>query len=76
LSGYAFKAGVQSVIGTLWQVEQQVSRNFLSYFYKHLKAQKQSKTKILQKIIQSEFIEGERNHPYYWSPFLLIGNWL
>jgi CHAT domain-containing protein len=44
--------------------------------YNALKDPATSKTVVLQ-TAQRKLLEGDRfQHPFFWSPFLLIGNWL
>ncbi|RKZ55286.1 MAG: hypothetical protein DRR08_24775, partial [Candidatus Parabeggiatoa sp. nov. 2] len=35
-----------------------------------------SKAEALQKTQQDFIIQEEYAHPYYWAPFILMGNWL
>ncbi len=48
----------------------------MNAFYSGLR-QGQSKAKALQQA-QQQLInsDAQRNHPYYWAPFILIGNGL
>ncbi len=76
LSGVALKSGARSVLGSLWPVSDTATQLLLSSFYKHLDNQNISKAKALQKA-QLELINTkEFNHPFYWSAFILVGNWL
>jgi CHAT domain-containing protein len=44
-------------------------------FYKKIKNEKMSKAEALQKA-QIEMMQDARYaHPYYWAPFILIGDW-
>lgn len=76
LSGVALKSGARSVLGSLWPVSDTATQLLLSSFYKHLDNENISKAKALQKA-QLELINTkEFNHPFYWSAFILVGNWL
>jgi len=76
LAGIAIKAGVRSAVATLWFVNDNASSTLVSDFYQQLNINTISKAKALQKA-QVAMIQGDRyRHPSYWSPFLLIGNWL
>ncbi|MGD9732139.1 MAG: CHAT domain-containing protein [Desulfamplus sp.] len=76
LSGVALKSGARSVLGSLWPVSDAATQLLLSSFYKHLDNENISKAKALQKA-QLELINTkEFNHPFYWSAFILVGNWL
>jgi len=75
LAGIAIKAGARSALATLWFINDKASSLLVSNFYDQLK-KGGSKAKALQQA-QLNLIKDRRyRHPSYWSPFLLIGNWL
>lgn len=76
LSGVALKSGARSVLGSLWPVSDSATQVLLSSFYENLNQSGTSKARALQKA-QLELIQNrEFNHPFYWSAFILVGNWL
>jgi CHAT domain-containing protein len=76
LAGIAVKAGARSALATLWFINDQASAELVSEFYAQLQDPSLSKVKALQQA-QLKLLEDRRyQHPIYWSPFLLIGNWL
>jgi CHAT domain-containing protein len=76
LAGIAVKAGARSALATLWFINDQASAVLVSEFYSQLQDPSLSKAKALQQA-QLKLLEDPRySHPIYWSPFLLIGNWL
>jgi CHAT domain-containing protein len=76
LGGVAVKAGARSALATLWYINDQSSSILITDFYGDLKKPDVSKAKALQNA-QLELLKDRRyDHPSYWSPFLLIGNWL
>ena len=76
LAGIAVKAGARSALATLWVVNDRASALLISEFYRQLEDVSTSKAMALQKA-QSLLLNDRRyRHPGYWSPFLLIGNWL
>ncbi|MCP4700807.1 MAG: CHAT domain-containing protein [Gammaproteobacteria bacterium] len=80
LAGIAVKAGVPGVLGTLWQVNDQAAALLIKHFYQLLRDKPDlSKAQVLQQA-QLHLLTGnagkEFQNPYYWAPFLLIGNWL
>jgi CHAT domain-containing protein len=76
LAGIAVKAGARSALATLWFINDQASAVLVSEFYAQLRDPNLSKVKALQQA-QLKLLEDPRyDHPIYWSPFLLIGNWL
>lgn len=75
LSGIAIRAGARSALGTLWTVSDEASEDLFVAFYTALEPGV-SKAEALR-IAQQQLIADERfAHPYYWSPYLLISNWL
>jgi len=75
LAGTAIRAGVPSVLATLWKVNDAATTELMIEFYRQLN-NAPSKAKALQ-YAQKHLLEGKKyNHPYFWTPFLLIGNWL
>ncbi|QTA87980.1 CHAT domain-containing protein [Desulfonema magnum] len=75
LAGVAIKAGARSAIATLWSVNDKTTSLAMREFYRRLGESDISKAKALQNA-QKELISQGYHHPYYWAPFLLIGNWL
>jgi CHAT domain-containing protein len=76
LAGVAIQAGARSALGTLWSVNDVASAELVGEFYGQLHAQPVSKAVALQRAQQKLVRDPNRAHPYYWAPFLLIGNWL
>jgi CHAT domain-containing protein/Tfp pilus assembly protein PilF len=76
LGGVAVKAGARSALATLWYINDQSSSILITDFYEDLKKPGVSKARALQEA-QIRLLKDRRyDHPGYWSPFLLIGNWL
>lgn len=74
LAGIAVKSGAQSVLASLWPVNDASTAQLIPKFFNHLKHQT-GKAKALQKAQQALQSESRFQHPYYWAGFLLIGNW-
>jgi CHAT domain-containing protein len=72
LAGVALKAGARSVLATLWPVKDPSTAWLVSEFYQQ--SQNASKARALQ-AAQKKLLRNKYKHPYYWAPFLLIGNW-
>jgi CHAT domain-containing protein len=63
-------AGVRSILLSLWMVNDESTKRLMVNFYTHLQRGYSVPASLQQ--AQLEFIkDGE--HPYYWSPFVLIG---
>ncbi|CDH45159.1 CHAT domain-containing protein [Candidatus Contendibacter odensensis] len=76
LAGVAVKAGARSALATLWFINDQASSLLVTEFYRQLQNPNQSKAKALQQAQLQLLSDRRYQHPGYWSPFLLIGNWL
>ena len=76
LAGVAIKAGARSALATLWEINDQASALLVIEFYRQLQDKQLSKAQALQRA-QVKLMQNVRyRHPGFWSPFLLIGNWL
>ena len=76
LAGITVKAGARSALATLWPVNDMATSELMTEFYNRLKQTKLSKAQSLREA-QLRLLQDKRyRHPGYWSPFLLIGNWL
>jgi CHAT domain-containing protein len=76
LAGVAIKAGARSALATLWFINDEASAALVSEFYRQLRNPSQSKAQALQKAQQKLLADRVYEHPAYWSPFLLLNNWL
>ncbi|MBN2379288.1 CHAT domain-containing protein [candidate division WOR-3 bacterium] len=65
--------GPPSIVATLWPVADESTKEFMVAFYEALKANPKSEAlrKAQQKLIHSE----KYSHPFFWGPFVLIGEW-
>ncbi|WP_455376865.1 CHAT domain-containing protein [Petrachloros mirabilis] len=76
LAGIAIKAGARSALATLWFINDEASAALVSEFYRQLRDPSVSKAQALQRA-QIKLLEDRvYEHPAYWSPFLLLNNWL
>lgn len=76
ISGVALKAKVRSAMGSLWSISDDATVKFMEQFYGNLMSGKMTKSEALRNAQISFIKDGEFSHPYFWSPFILIGNWL
>jgi len=76
LAGIAVKSGARSALATLWFVNDQTTSLLTTDFYSYLKQADNSKAQALQKAQIKVLSDRRYRHPGYWSPYLLIGNWL
>ncbi|MDM8561363.1 CHAT domain-containing protein [Candidatus Parabeggiatoa sp. HSG14] len=78
LAGVALKAGVKSAFASLWKIDDEATPAVVIEFYRQLQNHKVSKAKALQyaqKLMLTHDSYVRYRHPYYWSAFLLIGDW-
>jgi CHAT domain-containing protein len=76
LAGVAVQAGARSALGTLWSVSDAAASELVVEFYRQLRANPVSKAVALQRAQQRLRESRDWSHPFYWSPFVLISNWL
>ncbi|MGK7951025.1 MAG: CHAT domain-containing protein [Xenococcaceae cyanobacterium] len=78
LAGMAVRAGARSTLATLWSVNDRTTALAIDNFYQQLTQSTvpMSKTKALREAQLSLINSTQFNHPFYWAPFVLIGNWL
>jgi CHAT domain-containing protein len=65
--------GVPTVIASLWSVDDKATGILMNKFYENLKTM--NKLEALRSAQKSLLADSKFNHPYYWAPFLLVGNW-
>ena len=76
LAGVALKAGARSALATLWFINDEASATLISEFYRQLRNPSLSKAVALQHAQMKLLDDRIYEHPAYWSPFLLLNNWL
>ena len=67
-------AGTTRVVASLWKVSDAATAELMERFYRELKAGK-SKGEAKQAAEISLLRKKETAHPYFWAPFVLIGDW-
>jgi CHAT domain-containing protein len=77
LAGVAIKAGARSALATLWSINDESSVNLVVDFYREIKENSSISRVAALQHAQLKLLDNPRyDHPYYWSAFLLINNWL
>lgn len=76
LASIAIKAGARSALATLWYVNDQVTTELVTTFYRNLGKPDTTKAAALQQAQLEILADLRYRHPAYWAPYLLIGNWL
>ena len=76
LAGIAVRAGARSTLASLWTVGDEATAELMTNFYRELKDSNITKAEAIRRA-QQEVLQNEAfSHPYYWSAFILLGNWL
>lgn len=76
LAGIAVRSGARSTMATLWQVNDASSAVLMAEFYSQLSQPGVNKAEALRRAQLSILQQGRYSDPYYWAPFVLVGNWL
>ncbi|OUL23838.1 hypothetical protein BV372_29490 [Nostoc sp. T09] len=76
LAGIAVRAGANSTLATLWSVNDEATANLMRYFYKNLSSTQQTKAEALRRAQIALLKDPQYEHPVYWAPYILVGNWL
>ncbi len=67
-------AGCRSMVASLWKVSDESTRDLMVHFYQALKAGK-PKAQAMQEAQVAILRDKRYQHPFYWAPFILIGDW-
>ncbi|NEP00129.1 MAG: CHAT domain-containing protein [Symploca sp. SIO2E9] len=76
LAGIAVRAGARSTIASMWRVSDEATSLLMANFYQELANSDLTKAEALRRAQLSILQSDKFSHPYYWSAFILIGNWL
>jgi CHAT domain-containing protein len=75
LAGMAIRARTRSTIASLWTVNDRSTELLMTSFYQNLVTQKLGKGESLKLAQQSLLHNPKYRSPFYWAPFVLVGNW-
>jgi len=75
LAGVAVRAGARSTLASLWSVNDQSTTLLMKKFYQQLSQEVGNKSSALREAQLELLKHPTYRHPYYWSAFVLIGNW-
>ncbi|AFY68929.1 Tetratricopeptide TPR_2 repeat-containing protein [Thalassoporum mexicanum PCC 7367] len=76
LAGMAVRAGARSTLASLWSIDDAATAQFMARLYDNLGDRNISRAKALQKAQIALINDPEYNHPFFWAPFVMVGNWL
>jgi len=77
LAGIAVRAGARSTIASLWKVNDAATSQLMVNLYQRLANRSQTKAESLRQA-QISMLTGTNpryQQPYFWSAFVLVGNW-
>jgi CHAT domain-containing protein len=69
-----FAAGSQRVLGSLWEVDDQATSEWMRHFYQSLK-KTHSPATALHDAQKAMAADPQWSAPYYWAGFVLAGDW-
>ncbi|HYE14264.1 MAG TPA: CHAT domain-containing tetratricopeptide repeat protein [Pyrinomonadaceae bacterium] len=67
-----FSAGAPTLILSLWTVDDEATADLMRDFYAHLLAGQRPAAALRSAQLN---LMKERPHPFFWSPFVLLGRW-
>lgn len=72
----AQRQGAKAVLATLWPVSDQSTATLMAEMYRRRQEEKLTKAEALRQAQLSLLSQSRYSHPFYWAPFILMGNWL
>jgi CHAT domain-containing protein len=76
IAGVAVRSGARSTLATLWSVDDKSAAEFMVEFYRQLAKSKVTKAEAIRLAQLKLLQQREYSNPFYWAPFVLLGNWL
>ncbi|MGF1539201.1 MAG: CHAT domain-containing protein [Pleurocapsa sp.] len=76
LAGMAVRAGARSTLATLWSVNDRATAELMSQFYQQLAQKPIAKAEAVRQAQLTLLHSRWYKHPFYWAPYVLLGNWL
>ncbi|MEH2436121.1 MAG: CHAT domain-containing protein [Nostoc sp.] len=76
LAGLAVKSGARSTIATLWPVKDKAAQMLMTRFYDQLRQPRVTKAEALRQAQINLIRQTDFRDPFFWSAFVLVGNWL
>ena len=68
-------AGTPSLLATLWEVDDKSTAIVMERFYENWRKKGMSKPEALRQAQLALKDIPKYRHPYYWAPFVMIGDW-
>jgi len=75
LAGVAVRAGARSTLATLWRVSDESTAALMVRFYQELAKEGITKAEALR-LAQISILQDKKYQlPFFWAPYVLVGNW-
>jgi CHAT domain-containing protein len=71
----AQQQGAKAVLATLWPVADQSTASLMADMYRKRQSGSITKIEALRQAQRALSAQAKYSHPYYWAPFILMGNW-
>lgn len=75
LAGLAVKSGARSTVATLWPVKDKAAEMLMTRFYEQLRQPNITKAEALRQAQINMISQTDFREPFFWSAFVLVGNW-
>ena len=72
----AQQQGAKAVLATLWPVADQSTALLMQELYRQRQEKHLTKAEALRQAQLTVMGQKKYGHPFYWAPFILMGNWL
>jgi CHAT domain-containing protein len=76
MAGVAVRSGARSTLASLWSVGDRSTASLMIEFYHELGQPGVTKAEALRHAQVALLHQDHYTSPYYWAPFVLLGNWL
>jgi CHAT domain-containing protein len=75
MAGIALRSGARSTLATLWLINDGSTAIFMAALYHQLTVAHVPKAEAVRQAQLQLLANPQFQHPFYWAPFVLIGNW-
>lgn len=69
-------AGTPSLMATIWEVDDRSTSILMKEFYENWHKKGMTKPEALRQAQLTLKDMPEYRHPFYWAPFIVIGDWM
>ncbi|HEY9909771.1 MAG TPA: CHAT domain-containing protein, partial [Thermosynechococcaceae cyanobacterium] len=76
MAGVAVRSGARSTVASLWSVSDLSTASLMIEFYRELGKPDITRAEALRRAQITLLKQAGYTSPYYWAPFVLLGNWL